>query len=146
MDISGWTPIDFEQEWVDRTEEAIRNKWFLLSPSQSLTVDLGLPLNSIVKLLEVCSQVERVSIGFDDEECAVQVVSCIGGATLEDESGGVWLCGQLRELRLSFLWDKCDVESWKKRATRVVKSRMGNRIALRVYGTWKGEGTHVVLA
>ena len=146
MHISRRMPIDFYQRWAGHTEETIKTKGFLLSPSHSLTVEVGFPLDIIVKLLEGCPHVERVSLGFGDEECAVQVLKRIGWTALEDESEGIRLCGRLRELRLSFLWDKCGVEGWKERADLVVKRRVRNGIMLKIYGMWKGEGAYVLLA
>jgi F-box-like len=131
---------------ADGTEEAIRNDGFLLSPSNLLIVDVDLSSDCIAKLLERSPRVERVSLSFDDEERASQVLERIGGAASEVDSDCVPLCGRLRELRLTFLWSKCDVESWKEQACQVVMNRIANGIALRIYGAWKGEGAYVVLA
>jgi hypothetical protein len=134
-----------DSKWVENTGETIKTEGFPFSPSHSLTVELPLPFDSIVRLLEGCSQVESVSLGFDDEECAVQALQHIGGAASVAESAGVWICGRLRELRLTFLWDKCKVEGWKGLAAQVAKSRMGNGIVLRIHVMWKGEGAYVPL-
>jgi F-box-like len=159
MHISEPEAGDSNDPWPlrDYTGEAIKNEGFLFSPSHSLTVESILPLNSIIKLLEQSPRVERVSLGFDHENCAMRALERIGGANSEDSL----LCGRLRELRLIFSWDKCDVggwesltflweedevESWKERAARVVKMRMRSGIVLRIYASWKGEGTYVLLA
>jgi hypothetical protein len=138
--------LHFENANIDWTGDAIKNKGFLSSPLRSLTVEPVLPFDCILKLLERSPRVERVRLRLGDEECATQVLEHIGGATPEDNSEETRLCGQLRELRLSFAWDKCEVESWKERAARVVKMRMRGGIVLRIYGTWKGERTYVLLA
>jgi hypothetical protein len=132
----------FDSKWVENTGEAIKTEGFPFSPSHSLTVELPLPFDGIVKLLDACPQVENVSLGFGDEECAVQALQHIRGATSVE---GVWICRRLRELRLIFLWDKCKVESWKELAAQVAKNRMGTGIVLRIHAMWKGEGAYVPL-
>ena len=56
------------------------------------------------------------------------------------------LCERMVELRMNLGYEICDLEDWKKRASLFVEGRRILGIELRVYASWKGEGTYVLLA
>jgi F-box-like len=140
---------DYYEMWPDITTRAIWKAGYLLSPSSLLSVDMPLPDGSLVKLLELSSRVSKVEMSFSDESCAIRVLERISMVDREDtlrEGEPVWLCGQLTELRLNFWWAIADVGSWRDRAAQVVENRLRLGIFLRIYASWLGEGTYVLLA
>jgi len=105
--------------------------------------------DTLGRLLELSSRVSKVVVSFYDEGCGIRVLEKISVVDMEGtkrEGEAVWLCGQLTGLRLNFWWDIGDVDSWRDRAARVVENRVIFGSALRIYASWKGEGTYVLLA
>jgi F-box-like len=140
--------VDGNNDWTAVMSDAIWNAGYLLSPSTVLSVDMQLSDDSIGKLLELSSRVSKVEMRFSDESCAIRVLEKIsvdrGDAQKEEEA--MWLCEQLTELRLNFLWAIGDVCWWRDRAAQALDNRPRFGTILRIYASWQGEGTYVLLA
>jgi hypothetical protein len=135
---------------VDHMIRGLNLDGYILSPTKSITLDLCLPQHTIVIFLGQSPRVERVSLSFEDAVSAKKMLGRMEGLTYVNDSEGRTLgsplCKKMVELRMNLGYDICDLESWKRWASRFVESRRTFASELRVYASWKGEGTYVLLA
>jgi F-box-like len=118
---------------------------FLLNPSHSLSLDVSLSTDRIIKIITRYSQVEKVQIYLDSGVIACGVVAAFAGKG----KGIGFPCPRLTELRLKFGRD-CrglhDFEWWAGQAAQIMEERRCLAIIPRVYGSWDDGDTYILLA
>jgi hypothetical protein len=123
---------------------------YILSPTKSITLDVCLSQYTAGIFLEHSPRVEQVSLSFEDAVSADKMLERMEGVIHVDETEEIVLIGRLcenmGELRINLGYEICDLEAWKKRASRFVEGRRTLGSEPRVYASWKGEGTYVRLA
>jgi len=134
-----WTPMNP----ISDISKVAHHPGLRLSPAMSIIVDFLLPQQMILKLMKMAPQVEQVSVQFRDEACVRQKMDNIFMISKEDDK---YLCPKMKALTLVFHWDVREVEFWVHRAALAVDGRRKLSVSLAIYGRWKGEASHKLLA
>jgi F-box-like len=108
--------------------DALHHPGYLLSPNRLLTVDLYLPEDGVVKLLNKSAYVTEILLSFYSETMARLIWDCIFTGTFFALPGFTptgKLCPRLRELRMRFQFVATETshDRWRKRAFAAVEER-----------------------
>jgi hypothetical protein len=143
-------PVKRRSRRVQDMIDSLNLDGYVLSPTELITLDTYLPQNTIITILEQSPRVVRVSLSCEDAVSAEGILERMEGTIHVDVSEGITLgerlCEKMVELRIKLRDDIRDIESWTRRASRLVRTRRTLGSDLRVYASWKGEGSYVRLA
>jgi hypothetical protein len=122
---------------------------YVLSPTKSIIIGVYPPHTAIL-FLEQSPRVTQVSLSFEDAVSAERMLERMEGGNHaddpEDSARAGRLCEDMEELRINLGYEICDLEAWKRRASQLVERRRTLGLELRMYASWRGEGTYVLLA
>lgn len=136
---------------VDAFERTLQHPGYRLSPQRFLNIELCMSEKSVLRVLELSPHVNVVTLTFNKERSARLILqkAMSSVSTADTDAGGgsrMPIGSRVKELRLNFEWPIRDLEFWMTRASSWVAERRSRGCSLSIFGSWKGEGTDILLA
>jgi len=136
---------------VEVLERTLQHPGYQLSPQRQLNIELCISKKSVLRVLELSPRVNVVTLTFNNEPSArlilQKAMSSVSTADIDGDGGSHTLIGsRVNKLRLDFKWPIQDLEFWKTHASSWVAERRSSGCPLSIFGSWKGEGTDILLA
>lgn len=133
----------------DSFHKALQHPGFRFLPKTSISIDFSLQEGGLRKILKLSPHLKRADLYFDEHSRELETLKAFDSSeAVQPEPQGIatermgW---SLTELRLTFGWERGDVDFWKSWASSVVAKRKAEGIEISIHGSWKGEDVHIPL-